>query len=497
VEVPGGPPGGVPQIGAAEVSAIQKLTPLIKVIPDPRTNRLLVVAPEHRMGYLRRIINDLDAAAAMEQTLERPLRFVSAGEILPVLQSTLAEGDEEAAGGITGGTGGAGTGGTGGVGGTTNQSGGFSGSTGGIGGSMGTGAADLLSDPRVDTSPQAVSVGKARLIADRSSNTIIVIGPPEIRQKASRIIDLLDQRPKQIYLATVIGQLTLRDEMQIGFDYLVRFQQFSPDLGGAGLLRNRSGTDLLPDPSSLLANNVFPALSGLSVYGSIAESVDVFVRALSSDNNFQIISRPVIYTANNKLAVISSGEQVPFPSSTLTSATTGDSNAVTSNIEFKDVVLKLEVIPLINSENEVTLTIAQQNNQLVGSQTISGNQVPIIGTQQLTTTITVRDRNTVVLGGLITEEDQRDESGLPFIREIPGISYLVSNLTKRKVRRELIILIQPFIIHDERDLLMAQQRMREVSRLDDEIQEMGPEVRQAIPIFPSNAPAPAPVQPGR
>ena len=360
----------------------------------------------------------------------------------------------------------------------------------------------MLSDPRVDTSPQAVSVGKARLIADRSSNSIIVIGPPEIRQRASRIIDLLDQRPKQIYLATIIGQLTLRDSMEVGFDYLVRFQEFSPDLGGAGLLRNR-GVDTLPDPSSLSANNVFPALSGLTVYGSIAESVDVFARAVASDNNFQIISRPVIYTANNKRAVISSGEQVPFASNTLTSATTGDSNAVTATTAFKDVLLKLEVIPLINSEDEVTLTIAQQNNQIVGTETISGNPVPIIGTQQLTTTITVKNRHTIVLGGLITEEDERTESGIPLLRDIPGLSYLVGNVSKRKVRRELIILIQPFIIHDDRDLVVAQQRMREVSRLDDEIQEIGPEVRQAIPIFPTTVPAPgtgqgpAPVQPGR
>lgn len=495
VEVPGGPAMGTPQIGAAEAATIQKLTPLIKIIADPRTNRLLVVAPEHRMGYLRRIITDLDAAAAMEQTLERPLRFVAAGEILPVLQSTLAEGDEEGTG-TSSPSGGGSTSST-----SANTSGGFTGNTGGIGsgGSGGsTGAADLLTDPRVDTSPQAVSVGKARLIADRSSNSIIVIGPPEIRQKASRIIDLLDQRPKQIYLATVIGQLSLRDNLEVGFDYLVRFQEFSPDLGGAGLLRNRpisGGTDLLPDPSSLLANNVFPALSGLTIYGSIAESVDVFARALASDNNFEIISRPVVYTANNKRAVISSGEQVPFPSSTLTSATTGDSNAVTSNISFKDVVLKLEVIPLINSENEVTLTIAQQNNQVIGRETISGNSVPIIGTQQLTTTITVRDRSTIVLGGLITEEDQRDESGVPLLRDIPGLSYLVGNVSKRKVRRELIILIQPFIIHDDRDLLMAQQRMREISRLDNKIDEMGPEIRQAMPVFPVQAPGP--VQPSR
>jgi type II secretory pathway component GspD/PulD (secretin) len=251
------------------------------------------------------------------------------------------------------------------------------------------------------------------------------------------------------------------------------------------LLRNRTGTDLLPDPSSLIANNVFPALSGLTLYGTIAESVDVFARMLARDTNFKIISRPVVYTANNKRAVISSGQEVPVPTSTTTSAISGDSTALTSNIGFKDVVLKLEVIPLINSEDEVTLTIAQQNNAILEFVEISQNRVPVIGTQRLTTTITVRDRSTIVLGGLITEEDTTTRSGVPVLKDVPGLNYLFGSTSKNKIRRELIILIQPFIINDHEDLAAAQQSMRQASRLDDDIQEMGePEVRRAEPIFP-------------
>lgn len=478
IEQPGNP-DGTPRLTVNEINTIQSLTPLIKVVPDPRTNRILVVAPENRMAYLQRLIRDLDSAVSLEQTLERPLRFVSAGEILPVLQSTLSEGDQEdaqqtnPAGGQQG---------QGGQGNFNAQGGGGGGSTTGSGGS---GAADLLTDPNIDTSPLAVSVGKSRIIADRSTNKIIVIGPPEVREKAAQILDMLDVRPKQIYLATVIGQLTLRDTLEIGFDYLIKFQQLSPDLGGGALLRNRTGTDLLPDPSALIANNVFPALGGLTIYGTIADSVDVFARALASDSNFEIISRPVVYTANNKRAVISSGQERPVPTSTVTSAISGDSTALTSNISFKDVVLKLEVIPLINSENEVTLTIAQQNNQIIDSVRISDNDVPVISTQRLNTTITVKDRSTIVLGGLITEEDANNESGVPLLRDIPVLSYLVGNKRKEKVRSELIILIQPFIIHDEADLAQAQQAMKDASVLDDQLSELqSPEVRRAEAIFP-------------
>lgn len=462
-----------------QMGSIQKLTPLIKIIPDTRTNRILIVAPENRMAYLQRLIRDLDAAVAMEQTLERQLRFVSAGEILPVLQSTLAEGGETTSG--TSPT----------TGGVASFQGSTTGATGGIGGRGET--ADLLSDPRQDTSPQAVSVGKARIIADRSSNKIIVFGPPELRQKADRIIEMLDQRPKQIYLATVIGQLTLDNSLKYGLDYLVKFQNFTPEgeSGAAGMLRNAAsaaGLDLLPDPRALLTSNAFPALGGLTIYGTIAESVDVFARFLASKGNFQVIQRPVIYTANNKRAVISVGEERPVPTTLQTSpiSTTGNaiSNVQTASVSFKDVVLRLEVIPLINSPDEVTLTIAQQNNQVLGSEDIGGSRVPIIGTQRLNTTITVRNRSTIVLGGLISDENKRDESGVPILRDIPGLNLLFTNADKSKKRREIIILIQPFIIEEPGSLAEVQAALRRASRLDDNIQELRPpEVRRAEPVI--------------
>jgi type II secretory pathway component GspD/PulD (secretin) len=314
---------------------------------------------------------------------------------------------------------------------------------------------------------------------------------------------LLDVRPKQIYLATIVGQLTLNNELEVGFDYLVRFQNFMPtpnggsDLGAAGLLRNtgivgrQGGVDILPNPMSLATNAAMPLLSGLTIYGTVAETVDIYARFLQKVSDFKVLSRPVIYTANNKKAVISSGEQVPVPVSTLTSALNTNVNdqtgtSLASNIQFKDVVLKLEVVPLINSENEVTLTIAQQNDNVLRYEELSGNRVPIIGTQELTTTITVRNQSTVVLGGLIKEEEGRNQSSIPLLGDIPGVGYLFSNTSKSKIRRELIILIQPFIIKDDLDLIAAEASMRAASKLDDQIAEMDKTlpVRRAEPVMP-------------
>ncbi len=446
---PQGQPGGI-------VSAVAEK---IKIIADTRTNRVIVVAPEGEIAFIEGLVTDLDAGVEFEEPLKRPLRFAKAAEVLPVLANLLSEGgDEEQQSSST----------AGGTNSTNNTDSGFGGSTGG-GGEGISGTPDLLQDPNESTAPESVVVGKSRIIADRASNQIIVIGPPESRSKAANVLDMLDQQPKQVYLAVIIGQLRLGKGIEFGIDYLMRFGDVR--ILGQGttgnvrnLLNNRNasidlvpGTDEIVDAAADVAQVALPAASGLTVFGTIADSVDILARALGTDDRFQVISRPVIYTVNNKKAVILSGTEQPVPTSTLSSLNQNNSavdtnTAVTSNIDFKDVVLKLEVVPLINSDNEVTLQIAQRNDNVQGSQNIAGNDIPIIATQQLQTTVTVPNRHTIVLGGLITDEESRAATGIPFLKDIPGLGYLFSSTTKNKIRRELIVMIQPFIINNRTDL---------------------------------------------
>jgi len=119
------------------------------------------------------------------------------------------------------------------------------------------------------------------------------------------------------------------------------------------------------------------------------------------------------------------------------------------SVEYRDVLLKLEVVPLINSDDEVTLKIAQINDNIVGTQTISGNTVPTIGTQELVTEVTIKNGRAVVLGGLITERVTNSERGGIFLRRIPIIKHLFSAQSKEAIREELLIFIQPHIIKSD------------------------------------------------
>lgn len=513
VETPVPPPGGAPNPGAPPqpvatgMPSMSVSTSSTQVLADIRTNRILIVAAESRMPYLKKLVQDLDVAVDLDPPLTWPLRFVGAGDVLPVLQSILAEGDEENKQGnnpATNSQNGSSQGGF-----SSDSSSFGSSSSGGSGGGT---KPDKLKDPGIETAPIAVSVGKVRIIADRSANQIIVIGPPESKSKAASVLSILDQKPKQIYLATVIGELTLGKGLDLGVQYpgstklSISVQGNNGNIntstsassgvstGTGNTIVNQNGVDIVPGTTQAL-NSAFqlastvgaPFLSGLSIYGIIGDSIDLYVKALQSTNNFRVISRPVIYTANNKKAVISSGQQVPVPETSLSSVGTINQAATSTTVGYKDVVLKLEVIPLINSNNEVTLTIAQQNDNLRGNLTIADNTVPIVGTQELTTTVTVPNRHTVVLGGLITEEETVTRTGLPFLSSIPVIGYAFGQKSKQITRRELIIMIQPFIINSSADEAEANYIETSLSGLNGQLYQDKIPVRRAEAVSASEA----------
>ena len=364
---------------------------------------------------------------------------------------------------------------------------------GGGGGGLGTSRPDRIREPAQDTAPQSIIVGKTKIISDPAANSIIVIGPPDSRQKAAQILDMLDVRPRQVYIAAVIGELNLADEMEFGFSYFLRFLSNGAGTGAAGSLINPLSLDPggvlagsnLPSPSNLIRPQLFQNLQGLTVYGTIADAVDIYARALESTGKFKVLSRPVVYTSNNKKAVISSGQQVPFVSSTLASSTitTQNTTGITSNITYKDVLLKLEVLPLINANKDVTLVIVQTKNDVLRFENLGGNQTPIIGSQELTTTVTVPNGGTVVLGGLIVERMETGDSGLPFLMRIPVIGYLFKHTSRKVQRQELLVLLQPTVVESNEDLAKASWQERYRSDVgDDAYAEAAPSVFANTPV---------------
>jgi type II secretion system protein D len=512
VKVPGGVPQPVPvgdSGGGGILSEEAVIVGKIKITPDVRTNRIHVVTRPINMPFIRQLIHEFDANVEFAKPVTRYLRYISAGDVLPVLVQALTEpgSDQGAGAGAQGGLpglgpspsqggaqqrGGAGTGNSS----LTSQYGGT--------GSSGTGSSlnisEELSTQPVDTVPKAVTIGNSKLIADQRANSIIVLGNREVVMKVEKILDEMDVKAPQVSLSTVIGQLTLSNNEEFGVDWFAKY-----DRRFVGTSRNNKvfstndpnvpipGSSVAPSGSvaPVLGNILDPANlinfsqiiqnvgNGTNIYVAAGNAFAAIVHMLESTNRFRVLSRPTVFTSNNKKAIIASGQEVPVPVSTLSNVNSGsvlnNVASVSSSIEYKKVVLQLEVVPLINSEKEVSLDILQKIDSIVpgGNVNISGNSVPTIDTRYIRTNVSAGNGATIILGGLIEDQKQKNYQGFPYLSRIPLIGAAFRSTASGKQRRELIILMCPEVTLTKLDLYRLRQKWENTHT------HFGPELDQA------------------
>jgi general secretion pathway protein D len=511
--VPGGAPGGAPQAAGGGSSGAGEAPP-IQIVPDIRTNRIFVMARPLDLVFIESLVKEFDVPSDQRNFLRRKLKFLAVGDFLDVASDALSR----AFGGAAT-TGGAGDGGraststslgrgssSSGIGGSSSRrSGGastsqFGGSAGGSqfgggggqfggGGSIGGGGGGL-SAPQVDTKPVSVLVGRTLLVADNITNSIVVQGPPAGVEIINNLLDEIDVKADQVMISTVFGQLTLSNNLEYGIDWFR-----SLDETGDGAVAGKIGR-LLPELDD--DGNLNVASNGLGVYGKIGEHLTGYLKALQETGDFNVISRPTIFTANNQKGFISSGQQIAVPSNSFNGGFNGGGQS--TNIEYRDVVLALEVVPLVNSEDEVTLQISLVSQGVGENRTIGTGvnafDVPDIISRELLTTVTVPNNQTVVLGGLITEENTKQVNGVPILSQIPGLGKLFSSTTDKKTRNELVIFIQPNIIRDARSMDAANRDMDRRYEMSDKIREFdGPGVLPIKPVDEIEPPVPAPAPP--
>jgi type II secretion system protein D len=467
----------------------------IKLTADVRTNRIHVVTRPINMPFVRQLIHDFDANVEFAKPVTRPLKYISAGDVLPVLVQALTEPGAAQPGAEAGGGTGGGTPApqatpyhtttamaanpyTGGVSATSATS---------TGGTLNI--SEELSTQPVDTTPKAVTVGNAKLVADQRSNAIIVLGSREVVVKVEKILDEMDVKAPQVALSTVIGQLTLNNNEEFGADY---FAKYNKKFVGTS---NNLAQSLIPVPSaapsaSPIINNgiIDPSNlinfsqiiqnvgSGTNIYVAAGNAFAAIVHLLESTNRFKILSRPTVFTSNNKKAIIASGQEVPVPVSTLSNVGTTNitgTAAVQASIEYKRVVLQLEVVPLINSEREISLDILQKIDSVVpnGQVNISGNEVPTIDTKYLRTNVSAANGSTIILGGLMQEQKQKQYSGIPYLSRIPLIGAAFRGTTSMKQRQELIILMCPQVTLTKLEAFRLRQRYENTTHFGADLDE--------------------------
>ena len=492
---------------------------------DQRTNRIHIVTRPINLKFFRKLIEQLDADTIFGEPVTRPLKFVSAGDILQAMKQAISDpGQKDEGGGSNGKTG---TGNRGNTGSNQNLSdnnrfGNNSSNGGGSGGSGTGGFSESLNAEERDVVPEAFTVGNTKIIADKRANAIIVIGNKDVQQKVFAFLDNIDIRSPQVMIHAVIGTLSLTDNEQFGVDYILR------NGGDKGLRSSTTGTtgtsgfvvtpDTLTSPRGLslaallnqskITQIASGGAAGLGGFFTAGNALDVIVQALNTTGRFRVTSNPNVFASNNKKAVISSGTEIAVPTNITSSAVGVNSNnglSTNSSVQFKTVATQLEVLPLINSDGECQLEIVQKIDELSGdSDTISGNQIPRIGTRVLKTNVSVPNGATIVLGGLRIERNTKSNSGIPYLSKIPYLGAAFRNTRITKSREELVILIRPEVVKTPRGTIDQREREFEGLQIEPDLEAtLAPKgIRAHVPAdetfrkggttLREDAPAPAP-----
>lgn len=295
--------------------------------------------------------------------------------------------------------------------------------------------------------PAAAPAGEIRIFADEATNALIIAAPPKQYPAILETIKKLDIPKKQVLIETMVAEVTLSDETQFGLEYSLRTTG-RVTVGGREFFVTSTptanfGTLFTPNPTQNLLG-----------FTSVITATDQFlalIRALSEFNRINVLSSPNILTADNKTAFINIGDSIPLlTSQTSTAQTTGGLQNITQTIQYQDTGIILTVTPHVNDKRMVVIDLRQEISNAIPN-TIGGTDSPIIQKRTAETSVVVADGQTVLIGGLITEESSRTRTGIPLLAKIPILGYLFSSTRDATRKRELIILITPRVIGDPND----------------------------------------------
>jgi general secretion pathway protein D len=279
-----------------------------------------------------------------------------------------------------------------------------------------------------------------KIFADEKLNAVVILGTREDYDVIKQTIIELDLVPRQVLIEGTIASIQLTDKMSLGLAWSIKtnFSALGLDMFNISF-----------NPSSLTVNPSAPTADGLNVIGvDSSASVRAVITALATQSKAKLMAAPHIMVSENNEARIQVGQQVPIVTSeTYTTTTT----VPTRTIQYKDIGIILKVKPLINDSGLINLQISQEVSTYSTIKLYADEDQIILNKTEATTNLVVKNGHTIVIGGLIREDDSKAREGIPWLYKIPVLGYLFGNTTKENNRTELVILLTPYIIKDQED----------------------------------------------
>ncbi|HIA71743.1 MAG TPA: hypothetical protein EYO01_03445 [Phycisphaerales bacterium] len=281
-----------------------------------------------------------------------------------------------------------------------------------------------------DQSPESSLIAKIRLVPIVRQNALAIVAPPEYMQHILAVIEEFDRPTRQVMISATIAAVTLTNDLELGL-------RWGSGVSGSGENSVGFNGDMTGSIDSILGG-LFTGGGAVFTLGA-GNNVGLALDALNQLTNVRIIQQPRTFTSDNKESIFFNGSEVPVR----TTSNTTSSGLVEGGFEYRDVGVMLNVRPRITAHGNVDLTInvelSDQNGTGVGDN-------PIFSRRQVRSQIQLRDGQTVLIGGILKESEQKIKRKFPLLGDIPIIGALFTSIDNQTIREELLVFITPTIV---------------------------------------------------
>lgn len=302
---------------------------------------------------------------------------------------------------------------------------------------------------------------EVQIYPDKATNTLVVIADPEEFQLLEAVIQELDVPRTMVYVEALIVEVAVGRSLDLGVEWRVA-EDFST---GGGVIAGSPGASAVDSlargvlPDGLMMGVVGDAITlGNQVFPSFGQ----FIQAVRSDSQFNILSTPQILTLDNQEAVIEVGQNIPFVTQVVQQSQIGDRPIQT--FEYRDVGVTLRVTPTINDNRFVRLLVEESVKSVINSTALGGTVLaPTTTFRNAKTTLAVKDGETVVIGGLIQNRLDRSKTDTPFLSSIPVLGWLFKGTSDRDEKINLMVFLSPHIVENPQEARALYQEKKKIS----------------------------------
>jgi general secretion pathway protein D len=307
--------------------------------------------------------------------------------------------------------------------------------------------------------PQRGTFQNLRITADAANNAVVVYSNQEDYRIVERALRDLDRPQLQVAIDATVAEVTLTDQLQYGVQFFLNGQNVSGGVLGAGAATAQSNASAVTAASTIAQSALLQSVGpGVNLLLGSSGGPRAILNALQTVTAVKVLSSPSLVALDNQPALLQVGDEIPVTTSSA-AVLSNSATPIVNTIQMRDTGVILKVLPHVHSNGSIQLEIDQEISSVVNpdQQTLT----PTISQRRVHSTVSIISGQTVLLAGLISENDQKTQSGVPGLRDIKIIGDLLGNTNNTKTKSEIIIFIKTRLMRNSVDAGAVTEEFRE------------------------------------